>query len=581
MRTFLLISSLLLTENTLFAGSNEERIAQIVAPSDKLQIDSAITCMLLADQPMATTVEQAQNLYEQSLRDADAKRLTTVNDAQSTYLKQLEIAKDAYLKKLRADLDMALESKDLALANRINATLKSASESSIPPDAESPLTVAAKEAFASAKQEADVEQRKLHEAARIEFSERLKGFLDAALVSKDLTEANRLNELLANVDARMPDGLQFVQIPFGEFEMGSPPGETGRGRDETPLRVRISRPFEMSIHEITQDQFEFVMGANPSQFKGPSHPVDQVTWEEAVKFCENLTQISRRQGTEYGFRLPTEAEWEYACRAGSTTMFSFGDDPSLLGDHAWFIGNSGGTSHPVGQKNPNSWGLYDMHGNVFEWCQDCYYQHRKGGDDPLGPSSGDGRTLRGGAWYNAPRYHRSANRGQNRPKHRDTGYGFRIVRGPNNGPGDFVGRSILLPVPALGAVTKGNFTAFFYPANPKAKERFHVVIEIRLPPNVREFPISDLSGEINNAGKPRAIPNFNVQSYPTEGFTDVLVKKRHLEPTSKLRIERQKVQLLIPIQPTTKPQVQNIRIRSELLGEEQEMILTPSEQTEQ
>ncbi len=533
---------------------------------------AVIPCMLQAEEPVATAVDQAREAYEQSLRDTDAERLKTVKDAHSVYVKQLQTAKDVYLKELRGDLDEALESKDLKLANDIDATIKSITESSVPPDSKSPLTVAAKDAYSSATKEAALKQRQRDEAARTVFEDRLKGLIDAAMVSKDLPEANRLNEMLATLNDRMPDGLQFVQIPSGEFEMGSPGQEMGRGRDESPHRVRITRPFEMSIHEITQEQFEFVMGTNPSHFKGPNHPVDQVTWEEAVKFCDTLSQISRRQGSEYGFRLPTEAEWEYACRAGSTTMFHFGDDPSRLGDYAWFLDNSGETTHPVGQKNPNAWGLYDMHGNVFEWCQDFYFERAVASVDPQGPRKGVDRILRGGAWYNAPRFQRSANRGQKGPQHRDHGYGFRVVRGPNNDPAGSIARSFLVPVPALGAVTAGSFTAFTVPAHPRARESFHVVIEIQLPKGVSEFPILDLSGEMRAAdGYSHKIPYDRRNPYAAS-----TIAMRVLDKTTKLQIESQRVQFMIKA-PGTKPLIPHvIRIRSELLNEEQELVLIPT-----
>ena len=167
-------------------------------------------------------------------------------------------------------------------------------------------------------------------------------------------------------------GMQFKRIPAGEFDMGSTDGDS----DERPVhRVRISRDFYLGIHEVTQAEYRAVTGKSPSNFKGDDLPVEKVSWEEANEFCRLLTERERTAGglpSGMVYRLPTEAEWEYAARAGTTTKYCFGDDESGLGEYAWYGGNSGSTTHPVGQKRPNAWGLYDMHGNVWEWCQDWY-----------------------------------------------------------------------------------------------------------------------------------------------------------------------------------------------------------------
>ena len=185
----------------------------------------------------------------------------------------------------------------------------------------------------------------------------------------------------------------------------------------------------MGVHEITQAQYEQVMGVNPSRFKGADNPVENVSWDDAVEFCRRLSELPAEKEAGNVYRLPTEAEWEYACRAGTTTMYSFGDDESKLGDCDWFSENSGTKTHPVGGKKPNAWGLYDMHGNVWEWCQDLYGDYPSGPvTDPTGPATGSDRVYRGGSWYGTAVYCRSANRHWYLPSYRSINLGFRVVR---------------------------------------------------------------------------------------------------------------------------------------------------------
>ena len=226
-------------------------------------------------------------------------------------------------------------------------------------------------------------------------------------------------------------GMVLVPIPAGEFQMGSPESEKDRQDDETQHLVKITKPYYLSAYEVTQEQYEKVMGNNPSDSKGANKPVENVNWNDAVDFCRKL---SEQEGEEY--RLPTEAEWEYACRAGTSTAYSFGNDESQLGKYAWFGSLqliSEHETHPVGEKLPNAWGLYDMYGNVWEWCQDRYrygaYGSEKVITDPTGPASGSRRVLRGGAFYVPPFVVRSADRGYFRPSWPSgLGDGFRLAR---------------------------------------------------------------------------------------------------------------------------------------------------------
>ena len=194
--------------------------------------------------------------------------------------------------------------------------------------------------------------------------------------------------------------LELVLIPAGEFLMGSPAADDNVEADEKPQhRVRITRPFYLGKYLVTQEQWQAVMGKNPSHFQGPKNPVEMVGWDDCQQFLDKLNgQIG---GPGRKFVLPTEAQWEYACRAGSTAKFSFGDDESMFGEYAWYEKNADGQTHPVGGKKPNAWGLYDMHGNVCEWCQDWYdsgYYAKSPVDDPRGPDIGQYRVDRGGSW---------------------------------------------------------------------------------------------------------------------------------------------------------------------------------------
>lgn len=220
-------------------------------------------------------------------------------------------------------------------------------------------------------------------------------------------------------------GIEFVLIPAGEFDMGSPWNEEGRDDSEGPVHhVKISNTFYMGKYEVTQKQWRDVMGSSPSNFKGDNLPVEQVSWNDVQEF---IRKLNGKEGTNK-YRLPSEAEWEYAVRSGTTTKYSFGDDESL-GDYAW-SDNSGSKTHDVGQKKPNPWGLFDMHGNVWEWVQDNWHDNYN--DAPTDGSSwerkGSDRVNRGGGWYYNTGGCRSASRGFNGQDTRSNALGFRLLR---------------------------------------------------------------------------------------------------------------------------------------------------------
>jgi formylglycine-generating enzyme required for sulfatase activity/uncharacterized caspase-like protein len=232
--------------------------------------------------------------------------------------------------------------------------------------------------------------------------------------------------------------LEMVYIPSGKFTMGYPPEEKGQDNEHSQIKDVNVSAFYIGKYQVTQAEWQAVMGNNPSYFKGnPQNPVEQVSWDNAQEFCKNLSQ---KMGKE--FRLPSEAEWEYACRAGTTTAYSFGDNASLLGEYAWYWDNSGSKNpvgrraktHPVGQKQPNPWGLYDMHGNVWEWCQDSYEKYggendliRKAGKAITKENDNRSRLLRGGSWHDGAWNCRSAERNRFIASLRYFHFGFRVI----------------------------------------------------------------------------------------------------------------------------------------------------------
>ncbi|PIE84242.1 MAG: hypothetical protein CSA07_03315 [Bacteroidia bacterium] len=252
-------------------------------------------------------------------------------------------------------------------------------------------------------------------------------------------------------------GIQWVWVEGGRFMMGSPDDEVGRYKDEGPQHEVELSGFWMSATEVTNEQYNAFLkamevtnaqynaflvamevhggeawekveesGANDPEleekFKGARQPVVMVSWDEARAFCEWVGN---------GVTLPTEAQWEYACRAGSAGRFCFGDDEAQLGDYAWYAANANGVTHAVGGKKPNALGLYDMHGNVWEWCSDWYDAYTADpAKDPAGPAAGANRMSRGGGWSFEPRDCRSAGRDRDDPKDRDDRLGFRLVAPP-------------------------------------------------------------------------------------------------------------------------------------------------------
>jgi formylglycine-generating enzyme required for sulfatase activity len=298
------------------------------------------------------------------------------------------------------------------------------------------------------RQAKQAEQQKWSDASRVNTIESYQSYLNvypngeyksvANLRIKDLiakAEAEKLKNPKAGMTIKNSLGMEFMGIPAGTFMMGSPTSETDRSSDEVQHQVTISKGYWMGKYEVTQAEWKAVMGNNPSYFKNcPRCPVESVSWEEVQEFIKKLNE--KGEGT---YRLPTEAEWEYAARAGTTSAFGIGDGKNLSSKEANFDGNYpyGNTTKgkwlektiPVGSYQANAYGLYDMHGNVWEWCNDWYGEYPNSGvTDPKGPSAGSSRVNRGGGWFSDGGNLRSADRDYNSPSNRYNNLGFRLIR---------------------------------------------------------------------------------------------------------------------------------------------------------
>lgn len=226
-------------------------------------------------------------------------------------------------------------------------------------------------------------------------------------------------------------GMRLSYIPAGRFLMGSPPQERGRQDREIQHEVELSRPFYIGAHEVTQAEYDALVPRDKVDQDKAQHPAVGIAWADAVRFCELLSQRESTAAAPRQYRLPTEAEWEFACRAGSDGLWSFGNDAKLLSDYAWHLTRKSEVhAQAVGQKEANAWGLHDTHGNVWEWCSDWYaedYGRHSPPRDPRGPAEGLSKVIRGGCYLSVPAHTRSATRFHDPPQVKEPDLGFRVV----------------------------------------------------------------------------------------------------------------------------------------------------------
>ena len=365
----------------------------IVISQPKTVPITTVTRMKATGAAPTLSAVQVRAIYEKSITLADTSRAEAV-----------QAAKDDALTELASALDTSLKNKNRKEADVITAALKSLTENSVLKAGALPAVDTIRKGYQARVVSAHKQHTEQISPARTNYLAALETAMDAAFVAKDLEEVNRIDAAIeplraeaARLEADRVGSLPAFKNTIGMSFKRLPSGPGG--------------DFSIGIHEVTQSQYESVMRANPSAFKGANNPVEQVNWDDAVAFCAKLSSLPAEVAAGRVYRLPTAAEWEYACRAGTTTAYSFGDGEKDLGKYAWFIDNSG-TTHGVGEKLPNGWGLYDMHGNVWEWCSDA---------------DGSSRVIRGGSWFYEAARCRTALRFRLDPTYRISFMGFRLA----------------------------------------------------------------------------------------------------------------------------------------------------------
>jgi len=422
--------------------------ATVLASKDNLAEaakELEVAASMGADDSVVATAKEAivtgwMARAEAALANKDVKRIKQAVDeaaksgASSGQLEQLRTqAVIMESLSLASSGNVERAAKKFAEASRMNAAVANAAM-------EQPASVALRKAVVAdhrAKFEAAVGREELENALRIiaavqsieptswDWVAALSPSAVAALPSSAIA-ALPPAAIAALPPLRNSIGMQFKLIPPGAFVMG----EKGGGKASPHHRVTLTRSFYIGMYEVTNEQWTQVMGGVPSNWKDDERPVENVSWDVAVEFCKKLSAFPEERKAGRTYRLPTEAEWEYACRAGTAGWFSysFSYDESLFGEYGWFDGNSKYETHPVGRRKPNAWGLFDMHGNVWEWCNDWYGDYGTVAlTDPHGPSEGSGRVFRGGCWKSSAWRSRSADRDWQDPSFRGDDLGVRLA----------------------------------------------------------------------------------------------------------------------------------------------------------
>lgn len=381
---------------------------------------------------MLTDSAMAQEKLDQA-EDYLAQAATVIPDAEEivSARKRLEVARKAQAERERILAEKNAAEKEERMAAQKAAT---AERERIAAEAERER-IAAQEAEADRRAAFDIQlasglkalEDRDKDRAILSFQSALALYPEDALARSGLDKAQAMIVEPDHGDTFVnPVKMTFVYIAAGSFSMGSPPSEPGRDADESLHKVTLTKGYWLQTTEVTQGQWLAVMGENPSRFSscGPDCPVESVSWGDVQVFLRKINNDADQET----YRLPTEAEWEYAARAGSLSRFCFGELTSTLNSFGWYDRNAGGKIHPVAEKRANAWGLYDMYGNVWEWCRDWYGAYPKGDvSDPAGPSSGRSRVLRGGSWFSGAIMCRSAVRHSLAQDNRNFYLGFRLA----------------------------------------------------------------------------------------------------------------------------------------------------------
>ena len=401
----------------------------IVITQPKTVPITTVTRMKATGAAPTLSAVQVRAIYEKSITLADTSRAEAV-----------QAAKDDALTELASALDTSLKNKNRKEANVITAALKSLTENSVLEAGALPAVDTIKEVYEGRVVSAQKQYTEQISPAKTKYLASLETAMDAAFVAKDLEEVNRIDaaieplraELARVESARLAEEKRTLlsAIESKEWDVVAtfpssvlatlppsvlatlPPFKNTIDMSFKRLSGGPGGAFSIGVHEVTQSEYESVMGSNPSHFKGANNPVERVSFDDVVEFCEKLSSLPGEVAAGRVYRLPSEAEWEYACRAGTTTAYSFGDDAQDLGWYAWYGVNSGSTTHGVGEKLPNGWGLYDMYGNVWEWCSDV---------------EGSSRVCRGGSWADDATSCRAALRSSDDPTYRYDDFGFRLA----------------------------------------------------------------------------------------------------------------------------------------------------------